>query len=68
MHTSFTNLENSKISNPHRLLLHLENKINLKRSDIHKHCTVKPWDLLYIEKDKNNKLKLWQQDGMKNVD
>ena len=65
MHTIFTNLENSKTSNPHRLLLHLEDKINLKRSDIQKYCTVKSWDLFYIEKNKNNKVKLWQQDGMK---
>ena len=32
MDTILLNSENSKISNLHRLLLHLSNKINLKRS------------------------------------
>ena len=32
MGTTFMNSENSKTSEPHRLLLNLENKINLKRS------------------------------------
>ena len=33
MHTILINSENSKTSNPHRLLLNLSDKINLKRSD-----------------------------------
>ena len=33
MYTIFRNSENSKISEPHRLLLDLADKINLKRSD-----------------------------------
>ena len=32
MHTEFMNSENSKISDPHGLLLNLTEKINLKRS------------------------------------
>ena len=33
MGTAFTNSENSKTSDPHRLLLNILHKINLKRSD-----------------------------------
>ena len=33
MDAIFTNSENSKTSDPHRLLLNLSDKINLKRSD-----------------------------------
>ena len=33
MNTIFMNSENSKTSDPHRLLLNLTDKINLKRSD-----------------------------------
>ena len=33
MDTVFMNFENSKTSDPHRLLLNLADKINLKRSD-----------------------------------
>ena len=33
MDTIFINPENSKTSDPHRLLLNLSDKINLKRSD-----------------------------------
>ena len=33
MDTIFINSANSKTSNPHRLLLNLSDKINLKRSD-----------------------------------
>ena len=32
MNTIFMNSENSKTSDPHRLLVHLSDKINLKRS------------------------------------
>ena len=33
MNTIFKNSENSKTSDPHRLLLNLSDKINLRRSD-----------------------------------
>ena len=33
MDTKFMNSENSKTSDPHRLLLNLSDKINLKRND-----------------------------------
>ena len=33
INTIFMNSENSKTSDPHRLLLNLSDKINLKRSD-----------------------------------
>ena len=33
MDTIFMNSENSKISDPHRLLLNLTDKLNLKRND-----------------------------------
>ena len=33
MDTAFINSENSNTSNPHRLLINLADKINLKRSD-----------------------------------
>ena len=39
MGTIFMNSENSKTSDPHRLLLNLSDKINLKRSD--KYVTLK---------------------------
>ena len=34
MHTIFMNSKNSKTSEPHRLLLILSDKLNLKRSEI----------------------------------
>ena len=33
METMFMNYKNSKTSDPHRILLNLKDKINLKRSD-----------------------------------
>ena len=35
MNTIFMNYENSKTPDPHRVLLNLSDKINLKRSDKH---------------------------------
>ena len=35
MNTTFMNSENSKTPDPHRVLLNLSDKINLKRSDKH---------------------------------
>ena len=61
MDTVFTNSENSEISDPHRLLLNLSDKINLKRSDkyvalsnLSIYCTWKNIKKSY----KNNKFKI----------
>ena len=51
----FMNSENSKTSDPRRLLLNLFEKINLKRSDKE---VMKPQDLLYIEKYKKTHTKI----------
>ena len=61
MNTIFMNSENSKTSNPHRLLLNLLVKINLKRSD--KYVALSNLRIYYIQKNttksyRNNKLKL----------
>ena len=50
MDTIFMNSENSKTTDPHRLLLNLTDKIDLKRSD--KCCFIKPYHLRYMEKYK----------------
>ena len=44
------NYENSKTSNPHRLLLNLSNKIYLKRSD--KYVVLSTFDILHGKKNK----------------
>ena len=61
MYTIFKNYENSKTSDPHRLLLNLPDKINLKSSDkyaalsnINMYCSWKSIKKLY----KNNKFKI----------
>ena len=61
MHTIFMNSENSKTSDPHRLLLNLSDKINLKGSD--KYVALSNLSIYYIWKNikqshKNNKLKI----------
>ena len=61
MDTIFTNSENSKTSDPHRLLLNLPDKINLKRSD--KYVALSNLRIFYTWKNikkpyKNNKLKI----------
>ena len=61
MDTIFMNSENSKTSDPHRLLLNLTDKINLKRCD--KYVASSNLSIYYswkhIKKSyKNNKLKL----------
>ena len=48
MNTIFMNSENSKTSDPHRILINLADKINLKRSD---KCVA----LLNLNKKKSNK-------------
>ena len=61
MDTTFTNFENSKTSDPHRLLLSLLDKTNLKRSD--KYVTLSNLSIYYLRKKikslyKRNKLKI----------
>ena len=61
MDTIFTNSENRKTSDPHRLLLNLPDKINLKRSD--KYVALSNLRIFYTWKNikkpyKNNKLKI----------
>ena len=61
MDTIFMNSENSKTSNPHRLLLNLTDKINLKRSD--KYVGLSNLSIYYTWKNikklyKNNKFKI----------
>ena len=61
MDTIFMNSENSKTSDPHRLLLNLPDKINLKRSD--KYVALSNLRIFYTWKNikkpyKNNKLKI----------
>ena len=58
MGTIFINSKNSKTSDPHRLLLNLSKKINLKRSD--KHVALSNLRIYYTWKNikksyKNNK-------------
>ena len=61
MNTIFLNSKNSNISNPHRLLLNLTEKINLKRSD--KYIALSNLIIYYTWKNikkshKNNKCKI----------
>ena len=61
MDTIFLNSENSKKSDPHRLLLDLSHKINLKRSD--KYVALSNLTIYYTWKNikwsyKNNKFKI----------
>ena len=46
MYTKFMNYENSKISDPHRLLLNLLNKIDLKIND--RYVTLSSLSIYYI--------------------
>ena len=61
MDTIFMNSENSKTPDPHRLLLNLSDKMNLKRSD--KYVAVSNLSIYYTWKNirkscKNNKSKI----------
>ena len=61
MDTIFMNFESSKISNPHRLLLNLTDKKNLKKSD--EYVALSNLSIYYTWKNlkksyKNNKLKI----------
>ena len=61
MDTIFMNSEDSKTSEPHRLLLNLADKINLKRSD--KYNALSSFSMYYTQKNikksyKNNKFKI----------
>ena len=64
MDTIFMNSENSKTPDPHRLLLNLSDKMNLKRSD--KYVAVSNLSIYYTWKNirkscKNNKSKISAQ-------
>ena len=48
MNSIFMNSKNSKTSDPHRLLLNLTDKIDLRQKDIY--CFIRYWYLLYMEK------------------
>ena len=61
MDTIFVNSKNSKTSDPHRILLNILNKINLKRSD--KYVALSNLSIYYTWKNikklyKNNKFKI----------
>ena len=61
MNTIFMNSENSETSDPHRLLLNLTDKTNLKRSD--KYVALSNLSIYYTWKNikksyKNNKFKI----------
>ena len=61
MDTIFINSENSKTSDPHRLLINLSDKLNLKRSD--KHVDLSNLSICYTWKNirksyKNDKFKV----------
>ena len=61
MNTMFMNLENSKTSDPHRLLLNLTKKIDLRRKD--KFITLSNLSIYYTWRNvkksyKNNKFKI----------
>ena len=49
MYAIFMNSGNSKTSNPHKLLLNLLDKINLKRSD--KYVALRNFSIYYTWKD-----------------
>ena len=61
MNTKFINSENSKISDPRRILINLSDKTNLKRSD--KYVALSNLSIYYTQKNlkisyKNNKFKI----------
>ena len=66
MNTVFMNSKNSKISDLHRLLLNLTDKINLKRSD--KYVALSNLSMYYTWKNlKTINLEYQHQHGMKNL-
>ena len=70
MDTIIMNSENSKTSDPHRLLLNLSDKINLKRSD--KYVALSNLSIYYTWKNmkksyKNNKFKISASTEMKSL-
>ena len=71
MDTIFVNSVNSKSSEPHRLLLNLDDKVNLKRSDKYialSNCTMYyTWQDIKRQKTKKINLKYQVQRGMKNL-
>ena len=71
MDTIFVNSVNSKSSEPHRLLLNLDDKVNLKRSDKYialSNCNMYyTWQDIKSQKTKKINLKYQVQRGMKNL-
>ena len=70
MDTIFINSENSKITDPHRVLLNLTDKINVKRSD--KYVALSNLSIYYTWKNtksitKKINLKYQLQHGLKNL-
>ena len=67
MDTMFMNSKNSKISDPHRLLLNLSDKIDLKRSD--KYVALSNRSIYYTWKNMKKLINLKYQllRGMKNL-
>ena len=70
MDTIFMNSGNSKTSDPHRLLLNLQDKRNLKRND--KYVTLRNLSIYYTWKDIKDQIKILNlkyqlQHGMKNL-
>ena len=63
MDTTFMNSKNSKTSDPHRVLLNLSDKINLKRSD--KYVALSNLSIYYTWKNMKKSYKL--QHGVKNL-
>ena len=57
MDTIFMNSKSSKTSDPHRLLLSLYDKLNLKRSD--NMLGYQILALIYMEKCKKNHIRVW---------
>ena len=68
MDTIFMNSENSKTSDPYRLLFNLSDKINLKRSDKYVVLSNNFYTQKNIKKSyKNNKFIIQFQHGMKSL-
>ena len=59
MNTIFMNFENSKTSDPHRLLLNLSDKVNLKRRD--KYVALSNLSIYYIWKSNTKIINLKHQ-------
>ena len=70
METMFMNMENSKTNEPHKFLLNLSQRLDLRSLD--KHVALQNLSIYYTWKNirkqyKNNKLKIKLQHGMINL-